>query len=127
MKLLIRRFIVVIIIIIIIIHVKCITCHYVMTDRGDDLQLRKVLTIILVTSRRQPTRSGPPALKLDVGLTTEHNTMNTSQNIIQEQTGWEGVDWICLAEDTDQWRAVVAKVMNVRVPQNAGDLFCSSG
>jgi hypothetical protein len=29
---------------------------------------------------------------------------------------WEGVDWIHLAQDRDQWRAVVNTVMNLRVP-----------
>jgi len=28
----------------------------------------------------------------------------------------EGVDWIHLAQDTFQWRAVVHMVMNIRVP-----------
>jgi hypothetical protein len=30
--------------------------------------------------------------------------------------GWEGVDWIHLAQDRDQWRVVVDMVMNLRVP-----------
>jgi hypothetical protein len=29
-----------------------------------------------------------------------------------------GMDWILLAEDRDQWRALVNMVMNIRVPQN---------
>jgi hypothetical protein len=28
---------------------------------------------------------------------------------------WDGMDWIDLAEDSDQWRAHVNKVMNLRV------------
>jgi hypothetical protein len=31
------------------------------------------------------------------------------------ETGWEGEDWMHLAEDRDQWRAVVNTVMNLRV------------
>jgi hypothetical protein len=31
------------------------------------------------------------------------------------ETGLEGVDWIRLAQDRDQWRAVVSAVMNLRV------------
>jgi hypothetical protein len=30
--------------------------------------------------------------------------------------GWDGVDWIDLAQDRDQWRALVNVVMNLRVP-----------
>jgi hypothetical protein len=31
------------------------------------------------------------------------------------EIGWEGVDWIRLAQDRDRWRAVVNAVMNLRV------------
>jgi hypothetical protein len=30
-------------------------------------------------------------------------------------TGWDGIDWIDLAQDRDQWRALVRTVMNLRV------------
>jgi hypothetical protein len=29
---------------------------------------------------------------------------------------WDGMDWIDLAENRDQWRALVNAVMNLRVP-----------
>jgi hypothetical protein len=32
------------------------------------------------------------------------------------EIGWDGVDWIKLAQDRDQWRALVNTVMNLRVP-----------
>jgi hypothetical protein len=32
-----------------------------------------------------------------------------------KEIGWEGVDWIILAQDRDLWRAVVNAVMNPRV------------
>jgi hypothetical protein len=39
-------------------------------------------------------------------------------NIIMDlrELGWDGVDWIDLAQDRDQWRALVKTVMNFRVP-----------
>jgi hypothetical protein len=30
--------------------------------------------------------------------------------------GWDGVDWIDMALDRDQWRALVKTVLNIRVP-----------
>jgi hypothetical protein len=30
--------------------------------------------------------------------------------------GWDGVDWIDLAQDRDQWRALVNTAMNLRFP-----------
>jgi hypothetical protein len=30
--------------------------------------------------------------------------------------GWSGMEWIDLAQDRDQWRALVITVMNLRVP-----------
>jgi len=39
---------------------------------------------------------------------------------------WDGVmDWIDLAQRSDRWWALVSAVMNLRVPQNAGDFLTS--
>jgi hypothetical protein len=32
------------------------------------------------------------------------------------EIGWDDMDWIDLAQDKDQWKALVNTVMNLRVP-----------
>jgi hypothetical protein len=32
------------------------------------------------------------------------------------EIGWGGMDWIDLAQDRDQWRALVNTVMNLQFP-----------
>jgi hypothetical protein len=39
--------------------------------------------------------------------------------------GWDGADWIDLAEDRHQWRAPVNTVTNHRIPQNLEKFLCS--
>jgi hypothetical protein len=45
------------------------------------------------------------------------------------EIGWGGVDWIDLAQDTNQWRALVNTVMNIRVLYNIGKSLsgCTTG
>jgi len=43
-----------------------------------------------------------------------------------QELSWEGgMDWIDLAQDSDRWRVLVKSVMNLRVPQNAGNHLIS--
>jgi hypothetical protein len=42
-----------------------------------------------------------------------------------KEIGYYGMDWIELAQDGDQWRALVNTVMNLRVPYNGGKLLNS--
>jgi hypothetical protein len=45
------------------------------------------------------------------------------------EIGWYGVDWMDMAQDRDQWRALVNTVLNLRVPLNAGKFLsgCTIG
>jgi hypothetical protein len=36
--------------------------------------------------------------------------------IVLIEVGWDGMDWIDLTQDRDQWRALVNMVMNLQVP-----------
>jgi hypothetical protein len=54
-------------------------------------------------------------------------TRRWEDNIIADlnEIWWESSDRIHLAQDRDQWRAVVKTVMNVRLPQDAGNFLTS--
>jgi hypothetical protein len=37
-------------------------------------------------------------------------------NVDLREIEWDGVDWIEIAQDRDQWKALVYTVLNLRVP-----------
>jgi hypothetical protein len=39
------------------------------------------------------------------------------------EIGWGGMDWIDVAQDMDEWRALVNTVMNLRVPIKCWDIL----
>jgi hypothetical protein len=41
------------------------------------------------------------------------------------ETGWEGVDWMHVAQNRGKWRTFVNTVMNLRVPLKAGNILTS--
>jgi hypothetical protein len=45
----------------------------------------------------------------------QKNSVNSVKMDLRE-TGWGAMYWIHLAQDRDQWRALVNMVMNLRVP-----------
>jgi hypothetical protein len=57
---------------------------------------------------------GKPAGKRQLGRPRSRWVDNNKIDLTE--IGWDGMDWIDLAQDRDQWRAVVNTVMNLRVP-----------
>ena len=48
-----------------------------------------------------------------------------SINMDVKEVGCEGIDYTELAQDRDRWWTLVNAVMNLRVPQNAGNFLTS--
>jgi hypothetical protein len=63
---------------------------------------------------------GKPEGKRPLGRPRRRWVDNIKMDLLE--IGWGGVDWICLAQDRDKWRALVNVVMNLRVPLNAGKI-----
>jgi hypothetical protein len=57
---------------------------------------------------------GKPEGRRPLGIPRRRWVDNIKMDL--RETGWDGVDWIDLAQDRDQWRALVNTVMNLRVP-----------
>jgi hypothetical protein len=61
---------------------------------------------------------GKPEGKRPLGRPRRRWVDNIKMDLMK--IGWDGVDWIDMAQDRDQWRALVNTVLNIRVPYNAG-------
>jgi hypothetical protein len=57
---------------------------------------------------------GKPDGKRPLGRPRRRWVDNIKINL--REVGWDGRDWIDLAQDRDRWRAYVNAVMNLRVP-----------
>jgi hypothetical protein len=57
---------------------------------------------------------GKPEGKRPLGRPRRRLVDNIKMDL--REIGWDDMDWIDLAQDRDQWRALVNTVMNLRVP-----------
>jgi hypothetical protein len=62
--------------------------------------------------------SGIRATNITFYKTTFNKNIGEEDNIRMDHRyiGWEGVDWMHLDQDWDQWRTALNMVMNLRVP-----------
>jgi hypothetical protein len=65
----------------------------------------------LVTRNRYDVK---PEGKRPLGRPRSRWVDNIKMDLIE--IGWGGMDWIDLAQDRDQWRALLNTVMNLRIP-----------
>jgi hypothetical protein len=57
---------------------------------------------------------GKPEGKRPLGRPRCRCVDNIKTDLIE--IGWDGMDWVKLAQDRDQWRTLVNMEMNLRVP-----------
>jgi hypothetical protein len=63
--------------------------------------------------KRKLYKVGKPEGKRSLGWT--RSRLENWIKMELRKTGWEGEDWIHLAQDRDWWRVLVSAVMNLRV------------
>jgi hypothetical protein len=71
-------------------------------------------TLLLVLRNAYRILVGTPEGKRPLGRPSRRWVDNIKIDL--GEIGWDGRDWIELAQDRDQWRALVDTVMNLRVP-----------
>jgi hypothetical protein len=57
---------------------------------------------------------GKPEGKRPLGRSRRRRVHNIKMDL--REIGWDGMDWIDLTQDRDEWRALVNTVMNLQVP-----------
>jgi hypothetical protein len=70
---------------------------------------------------------GKPKGKSTLGRPVHRWVDNIKMDL--REIGWDGMDWVDVAQDRDQWRVLLNTVMNLQVPLNAGKLLhgCTIG
>jgi hypothetical protein len=72
------------------------------------------LIILNYTGNAYRILVGKPKGKRPLGRPRHRWVDNIKMDL--REIGWDGMDWIKLAQNSDQWRAIVNTVMNLRVP-----------
>jgi hypothetical protein len=57
---------------------------------------------------------GKPERKIPLEIPRRRCVDNIKMDL--REIGWDGMDWIDLAQDRDQWKAILNTVMNLQVP-----------
>jgi hypothetical protein len=57
---------------------------------------------------------GKPEVKRQLGRPRRRWVDNIKMDL--REIGWDGVDWIDMAQDMDKWRTLVNMLLNHRVP-----------
>jgi hypothetical protein len=57
---------------------------------------------------------GKPEVRRPLGRPRRRWVDNINMDL--REIGWNGMDWIDMAQDRDQWRALLNKILNLRVP-----------
>jgi hypothetical protein len=72
--------------------------------------------VVVSSNIDNPTRIlvGRPEGKRQLGRPRRRWVGNIKIDL--REIGWDSTDWINLAQDRDQWRALVNTVMNLHVP-----------
>jgi hypothetical protein len=88
-------------------------------------RIRKAGHVARMGERRNAYRIlvGNPEGKRPLGRPRRRWVNNIKMDL--RQIGFDGMDWINVAQDRDQWRALVNTVMNFPVRQNAGKFSTS--
>jgi hypothetical protein len=66
---------------------------------------------------------GKPEVKRPLGRLRSRGVDNIKIDL--REIEWCGMDWTDLAQDREQWRALVNTIMNLRFPYNAGNFLSS--
>jgi hypothetical protein len=93
-----------------------------------ELQIREVYIAYLMAYHKAPENHFH--LKNSVAYLKHYPNKNINSNLeVTKMPRWGGMDWIDLAQDSGQWRALVNTAMNLRAPYNAGKFLssCATG